>query len=435
MNSTVTKRGRLGTISWVVSLLVVVSGLMIGTPMSAQALSGSNFDPGHIIDDSKFYDAKALSEAQIQAFLVAKGSGLQSLRFDVASRARSVSESTGNVRCEAFTGGEGLLASTIIYRAQTACGISAKVLLVTLQKEQGLITKASPTLAALDRAMGMACPDTAPCAVDKLGFGNQIYEGTKQLNTYKAAAFAIQPGIRTIQWHPNAGCGSSTFVIENYATAALYSYTPYRPNAAALANLTGLGDGCSSYGNRNFWVYYSGWFGPTTGEPLTGAEQINLLYLIQGGASGTLGKTTSSVKTSNDFPGGLLQEFVGGNIYWTYSGGAHAVVGGVLTAYASVNAQAGELGWPTSDQYYVSANGGGKAQGFTGGSIYWSAASGGFAVTGAIRDAYWAALGEGGVLGWPTAAQTCTNSSNCSQTFQHGNIVWNATTGAHVKLT
>ena len=43
-------------------------------------------------------------------------------------------------------------------------------------------------------------------------------------------------------------------MIENRATAALYYYTPFTPNAAALANLGGTGDACLSYGNRNFWL-------------------------------------------------------------------------------------------------------------------------------------------------------------------------------------
>ena len=60
---------------------------------------------------------------------------------------------------------------------------------------------------------------------------------------------------------PRPACGTSDVFIEGKATAGLYSYTPYRPNLAALINLYGLGDSCSSYGNRNFWVYFSDWFG------------------------------------------------------------------------------------------------------------------------------------------------------------------------------
>src|SRR5690606_7604841 len=67
----------------------------------------------------------------------------------------------------------------------------------------------------------------------------------------------------TILWHPNTSCGSSTVYISNQATAGLYIYTPYRPNQAALNNLYGTGDSCSSYGNRNFWRMFNDWFGST----------------------------------------------------------------------------------------------------------------------------------------------------------------------------
>lgn len=56
-------------------------------------------------------------------------------------------------------------------------------------------------------------------------------------------------------------------LIRNQATASLYNYTPYQPNAAALAAGYGTGDACSSYGNRNFWNYFSDWFGNPAGSP------------------------------------------------------------------------------------------------------------------------------------------------------------------------
>jgi hypothetical protein len=70
-----------------------------------------------------------------------------------------------------------------------------------------------------------------------------------------------------IQYNPNAGCGSGTVYIQNQATAGLYNYTPYQPNPAALNNLYGTGDGCSAYGNRNFWRMFNDWFGSTYGPP------------------------------------------------------------------------------------------------------------------------------------------------------------------------
>ena len=71
--------------------------------------------------------------------------------------------------------------------------------------------------------------------------------------------------------------------IDNQATAALYVYTPYRPNAAALGNMYGTGDSCSSYGNRNFWRMFSDWFGnPTSGGFLAKSANDPAIYLLSG---------------------------------------------------------------------------------------------------------------------------------------------------------
>lgn len=270
-----------------------LAGTLIMAPpsTSAEAVTGSEFTAGNIISDALFYDGQAMTKNEIQAFLNSKigtcvnGRCLNVLTTPVSSRTKDVSQTTGNLICEAFTGGS-LSAADIIYRAQVACGISAKVILVTLQKEQGLITSKAPGEAALDRAMGMACPDTAPCAEYALGFGNQVYLGARQLKAYKAAAFAKQPGVHQIQYHPNTSCGSSSVNIVNYATAALYNYTPYRPNAAALANLGGVGDACSSYGNRNFWWYYSNWFGSAVVPEVTATDHLS--HILARASTGTI---------------------------------------------------------------------------------------------------------------------------------------------------
>jgi hypothetical protein len=264
----------------IATTLVIVGLVAPGAAPSATALSGSEFRAGNIISDALFYDTAAMTQAEIQGFLNKKigtcsnGLCLNVLQASVDSHPAAVSASTGNTICKAFSGGS-LSAAAIIYRAQIACGISAKVILVTLQKEQGLISgpvARAPGTGALSAAMGMACPDTGGCQDYARGFGNQIYLGAKQLMTYKADRFAKQPGVNYIQYNPNPGCGGTNVNIQNYATAALYSYTPYQPNAAALANLGGTGNSCSSYGNRNFWVYYTEWFGSTHGAPAVSTD-------------------------------------------------------------------------------------------------------------------------------------------------------------------
>ena len=75
-----------------------------------------------------------------------------------------------------------------------------------------------------------------------------------------------------ILWNvAESGCGSAPVTIHNQATASLYDYTPYQPNAASLATYPGEGDGCSSYGNRNFYYLFTKYFG-ATGNGTTTAE-------------------------------------------------------------------------------------------------------------------------------------------------------------------
>lgn len=270
------RRMPLRVIGIVLASVLLAAGLVAQAPTQpAAAISGSEFDPGNIISDGEFYDSSAMTESEIQSFLNSKTGVLKSLRQSVNTRDKEVSQTTGNLICEQITGGSNMLASTMIYRAQVACGISAKVILVTLQKEQGLITNTNPSEWNITRAMGYACPDDGGCSSSSAGFGYQVFYGTRQLKAYKAANFAKQPGTHAIQYHPATSCGTKSINIKNYATAALYNYTPYVPNSAALANLGGTGNSCSSYGNRNFWYYYYSWFGnPTDITPSAAVERI-----------------------------------------------------------------------------------------------------------------------------------------------------------------
>lgn len=118
--------------------------------------------------------------------------------------------------------------------------------------------------------MGYYCPDDSSrpgwCHPDFGGFFNQVYNAASQIIRYRQQPedFGYRAGrINVIKYHPNAACGTTEVFIENDATAALYIYTPYVPNQSALSNLYGLGDECSSYGNRNFWRLYTDWFGST----------------------------------------------------------------------------------------------------------------------------------------------------------------------------
>ncbi|GGL09122.1 hypothetical protein JOE58_001308 [Curtobacterium luteum] len=275
-----TRRRPLRTsLALVAALAVAVSGLTFGTVLaeqttteSASAATASAFDPGNIISDANFYDGSAMSASSVQSFLnsVAPGcrqaSGGPKCLKDFSQAMSAIPAVSG--RCAAIASGT-KTAATMIAQVGSACGISQKVLLVLLQKEQGIVTTSSPTSYMYLHATGFACPDTAPCDPAYYGFGQQVYAAALQFKRYQASptSWAYQAGRNnSILYNPNSACGRKTVYIKNQATAGLYIYTPYTPNTAAMNNLYGTGDSCSAYGNRNFWRMYTDWFGSPTGN-------------------------------------------------------------------------------------------------------------------------------------------------------------------------
>jgi hypothetical protein len=292
-------------------LLVALTGFAL-TTTGASALSGSQFKAGRIIDDSVFFNGNAMSASQIQAFLNSKvpvcdTNGAQpyggtTRKAYAASRGVSTpficlkdyrmntpSKVGESGLCSAITAKTNRTAAQIIDDVARACGVSQKVLIVLLQKEQSLITDDWPWPTQYNTATGYACPDSGPnnsanCNSQYYGFFNQVYFAARVYKWYALDPVNnnnYQPKANnSILYNPNTSCGRSTVYIENQATAGLYTYTPYQPNAAALNNLYGTGNSCSAYGNRNFWRMFNDWFGPTTDSPLFRIGDGNSIYIL-----------------------------------------------------------------------------------------------------------------------------------------------------------
>lgn len=280
----------------IIASVLAVASVLVGFQLSgpnasqepASAVTGSSFSAGNIISDANFYDGGAMTAAQIQSFLSAQvgtcasSSCLSNGKFSMNSRG-------SDPMCRAVTGGSNLTAAVMISRVAAACSISPKVILVTLQKEQTLVSGATarnPSAARLERAMGYACPDNVGghCDPAYAGVGNQVYWSAWQWKRYGNPAGTsnyftwFNPGgVRQIQYNVPTSCGTKSVSVQNKATAALYYYTPYTPNTAALNNLYGTGDSCSAYGNRNFWRMYTDWFG----SPTASAKPIGRLDSVQ----------------------------------------------------------------------------------------------------------------------------------------------------------
>ncbi|QWT25028.1 carbohydrate binding domain-containing protein [Subtercola sp. PAMC28395] len=257
------------------ALLATTMLVAVGTvaPPAANALSGSSFSPGNIISDSTFFNSGSMNSDGVQSFLNGKVASCAASNGQPCLRNYSQSTPTlpANSYCRAYSGSASESAAQLITKVSLACGINPQVLLVMLEKEQGLVSSSSPTATMYNAALGFLCTDSAPCDPAYAGFFNQVYSAARQFQSYtqNSSSWAYQPGrINNILYNPNTACGSSPVYIQNQATANLYIYTPYQPNAAALANLYGTGDGCSAYGNRNFWVLFSSWFGDPTGGGL-----------------------------------------------------------------------------------------------------------------------------------------------------------------------
>jgi peptidoglycan hydrolase-like protein with peptidoglycan-binding domain len=415
----------------VVVLGSLIASLFVATPAQAYTLNPADFNPGLIISDAEFYDDNAMTEAEIQAFLNAKipnctnGKCLNVLRQDTVSRPATVIDALrpgSPALCSAYTGGTGETAARIIFKVQKACRISAKAILVTLQKEQGLVTATAPSDTKLKIAMGMGCPDTARCDSFYFGFFNQVYYGASQLRRYSnpASMYYRAPGsTASIGFHPNASCGSSRVVIANLATNALYRYTPYQPNAAALANLWGTGNSCSAYGNRNFWRNYNSWFNLKAELK----SQVAALPATTRTALGSIVSETACVATANT----CTISYQTGVVSLPLLGKISVTLGAIGTAFQQSGGVAGPLGAVVTAQETIAAgaNGTGLRQQFANGYIYHGPAGAPVIVLTPIHTVYMAQGGAAGTLGWPKSAQRCA-TTRCDQRFDGGLIAPNS---------
>ena len=241
------------------------------------AVSLDNFNPGNIITDYVMSKYDSMTEKEIQAFLDEKGN-CNDTRTYLADYYTKVSYhiENGHFVCladETFGDGtdygedaeDGDSAAHIIYEAAHDYKINPQVLIVLLQKEQGLITDSWPNSVQYRSATGYGCPDTAACSTKYYGFKNQVRNAANLFRTVLDGGWTNYPlGNNYIQYNPDSSCGGSTVYIENLATSSLYRYTPYQPNASSLAAGYGTGNSCGAYGNRNFYLYFNDWFGSST---------------------------------------------------------------------------------------------------------------------------------------------------------------------------
>jgi len=185
----------------------------------AASLPGMEFVPDTIISDANFRATRSMNAKQIQEFL--------QRQTGILARYRGSNHA-----------GAMMSAAEMIEEAALAWNVSPKVILVTLQKEQSLLSRRNPEQHALDWAMGCGKMDSRTLPQFK-GFGKQIWHGARILDRNTSS---FRPGIEL-------RISGSVVRPTNASTHTLYRYTPHMR------------------GNMSFWLIYWRHFGDPLADP------------------------------------------------------------------------------------------------------------------------------------------------------------------------
>jgi hypothetical protein len=430
---------------------LVLFGLALGCSLfflhknnASEAADNSLFNANNIMSDYVMTNSDSMTEAQIQAFLNSKVTcdhwGEKWSELGGGTRAQ-YAQARGwalPFQCLNTYTQDGETSAHIIWQAAQDYSINPQVLIVLLQKEQSLVTDEWPGPHQYRSATGYGCPDTAACDSQYYGFKNQVRNAAKFFHAYQTGNPAwyklVWPDDHyngtwrqfyyNIEWHPKFlneqtgqyedWCGVSNTLIENRATASLYSYTPYRPNQAALNAGYGNGDWCSSYGNRNFFLYFTDWFG-NTDYAIKG--RIKEYYDSKGGED-WLGRPIENESYSGN--GVWWQCFQNGCIIGSDETGFWESKGWIRERWAKLGYQNSHLGLPIGPEQLDSK--GNWYQNYQSGAIHTSSQAGAVDIRG-WNYRRWKELGlEQSAVGYPLSSEQTDGKAGWWQNFEHGDI-------------
>lgn len=274
---------------------IIAISLLAILPLSASAQSfRQEFNPNVLIPDASFGDTQTFGGPEgIQRFLASKNSVLANTSVDFLSKLSEPTDAGLKQKLDDPQPSLGRLrtAAELIWDASRASGINPQVILVTLQKEQGLIgpVDAQRQQRALNHAMGFDCPDSTGCGNLFPGFYYQLFgnvdtDGNRYLGATKSLmkSFTTPGGRGPLLANAPSKVGdvltiantlggfegvqsSQAVMLGNQATAALYRYTPHVFN-----------------GNYNFWNFFTSWFKYPNGTLLRSTAD-STVYIISDG--------------------------------------------------------------------------------------------------------------------------------------------------------
>jgi hypothetical protein len=166
------------------------------------------FNRHRLIPDQAFYDTTSMTAAEVQSFFEQTPYELRSFLAD-----RRLAD--------------GRLVSAALHEVAVSRGLNPIVLLVTLQKEAGLVSRrTAPSQHRVDFAFGCGCPN-ATCSAVFRGLDKQLACAADRFAEYTADL--ADRGTTISGWGP--GITKSTVdrvsvTPTNNSTAALYTYTP-----------------------------------------------------------------------------------------------------------------------------------------------------------------------------------------------------------------
>lgn len=228
---------------WKILTFTLLGGLFLYLPFSA--LAQAEFNPQFIISDEEMQSTANWTQSDIQRFLQDRGSYLATLTAEDAN---------GTIK----------YAAEIIYDTAVKYQINPKFLLVTLQKEQSLVTDDTPTQKQLDWATGYGVCDSCDLNSDNLlkykGFGKQVDNAAGIIRWY----YNNNDKSFVKKKDQNTTIDNQIIIPQSWATAFLYTYTPHL------------------HGNKNFWRIWNTWFSQIypSGSLLRSASSTEV-WLIQ----------------------------------------------------------------------------------------------------------------------------------------------------------
>ncbi|TAH36645.1 hypothetical protein EYC59_00515 [Candidatus Saccharibacteria bacterium] len=300
--------------------ILAIVGFISSFALSTSTASADPFNANNIISDTVFNNANTMSAAEIDAFLntfpgscISPNSGFKAL------------DPTGYNPSQGYLYGGFVTAGQVIYDAAQAYGLNPRVLIVTLEKEQSLVTGRNNFAGYCNNgdqhkyaaAVGYGCPDsgttynysgvylywrsgttysvtgtTCVNSASKAGFSQQVIRAAwlfkfGQQRSMGNTGWAVIKG----NWNntddpqtcyggpmtqgtfarcPSGGAAyydgyttidGTSVHIESGATAALYWYTPHL------------------HGNQNFLKIFSDWFGNVNGPAAFTVPGSGVIYI------------------------------------------------------------------------------------------------------------------------------------------------------------